>query len=69
MDAVTLAAERIVKLPPVQGRRELLTVLNASNEAERGSRAHELALSFNAHLCTKIREICESRNIRSPWAV
>ena len=65
--AIDREAEAILALPPLEARARLNIVLGRAADYAHESRARDAALDFNAHLCTRIREIGEQRSIRTPW--
>jgi hypothetical protein len=60
-------AQAILALPLVEQRIRLTTVLARAGREAIHSRGLELALDFNSHLCTRIREISEARKCPNPW--
>jgi hypothetical protein len=67
MGAVEVEAQKILALSPVEQRIRLKTVLARAGREKPYSRGHELALDFNAQLCTRLREISEASKIVNPW--
>jgi hypothetical protein len=61
-------AQAILALSVVEQRIRLVTVLNRARREELHSTGLEMALDFNAHLCTRIREIAEARKCPNPWS-
>jgi len=67
IDEVDVTADRILEAGPGLRRARLSAVLDASRKHVTGSAGHERALSFNALLCTRLREIAKARGIADPW--
>lgn len=67
LGAVETEAQAILALDAPSQRIRLATVLNRAGREKQFSRGHELALDFNAQLCTRLREISEARKIVNPW--
>ena len=61
-------ARRIAGLPRDKARAELARRLDERLVHPVGSKAHALALDFNAHLVTALREEYERHGRRTCWA-
>jgi hypothetical protein len=60
-------AKRIMALPESKRRAAIAATLDCAKQHELGSHEYAAALDYNAHLCTTIRELCQVREIATPW--
>jgi hypothetical protein len=68
MGSVESEALAILALPQVEQRIRLSTVLDRAKRQKVYSSGHELALDFNANLCTRLRELGDVRKCVTPWS-